>query len=171
MDPSATGDHFHSINTPSYCGSKCNGQHLRSVNNAVTLQVPVQRATPSLNKQRRHITGPSATGNAFALWRTSSYCGSQCNGHFIMEKCICNIYRVANSIRFQSHGKQYITHTDSVRHNNIFIVEDVGRLVYIHACIYIMGIGKGPPTTVDSGPPTSLIRPWLSVNTWRVRYQ
>ena len=46
MASSATGDHFHSINTPSYCAFKYNGQHLRSINNAVTLQVPMQRATP-----------------------------------------------------------------------------------------------------------------------------
>ena len=60
MDPSATGDHFHSINTPSYCGSKCNGQHLHSINNAVTLQVLEHRATPLLHEERRQISGPSA---------------------------------------------------------------------------------------------------------------
>ena len=32
--------------------------------------------------------------------------------------------------------------------------------IYICSCIYIMGIGKGPPTNVGPGPPTSLIRPW-----------
>ena len=76
MNPSATGDHFRSINTPSYCVSKCNGQHLRSIHNAVTLQIPVQRATPLLHEERRHIADPCATGL------------------FIMQKCIYNIYRV-----------------------------------------------------------------------------
>ena len=36
---------------------------LRSIKNAVILRVPVQRATPWLNEERRHIAGPSATGS------------------------------------------------------------------------------------------------------------
>ena len=84
---------------------------LRSIKNAVILRVPMQRATPWLNEERRHIAGPSATGS------------------FIMQKCMCNIFRVQSFIRFSSHRNEYITHTDSVRHNNIFIFEDAGRLV------------------------------------------
>ena len=85
--------------TPSYCESQCNGQHLRLIKNAVILRVSVQRATPLLHEERRHIAGLSATGS------------------FIMQKCVYNIYRVERSIRFLSHRKQCITHKDSVRHN------------------------------------------------------
>ena len=61
-----------------------------------------QQATPKLNKGSRHIAGPSATDDPIP---------------FIVQKCICTIYRVESSIRFSSYWKQYITHTDSVRHN------------------------------------------------------
>ena len=74
---------------------------LRSIKNAVILRVSLQRATPWLNEERRHIAGPNATGS------------------FIMQKCICNIFRVESFIRFSPHENQCITHTDSVGHNNI----------------------------------------------------
>ena len=63
------------------------------------MQVPVQRATSLLHEELSHIAGPSATGP------------------FIMQNCICNIYRVESSIRFLSLRKQCITHEESVRHN------------------------------------------------------
>ena len=55
---------FAQLKTPSYCGSQCNGQHLRlikKIKNAVIWRVPVRRATPLLYEERRHIAGLSAT--------------------------------------------------------------------------------------------------------------
>ena len=95
----------------------------RSIKNAVISRVPVHWATPSLNKERCHIAGPSSTEP------------------YIIQMCICNIYRVESSITISSYGKQCITHTNSVKHNNIFIFEDRSRLVFytyvvsnIHPC-------------------------------------
>ena len=80
-------------------GFSATGDPFLSIKNAIILQVPMQRTMPSLNEKRRPIAGPSATGS------------------FIRQNCIYSIYRVESSLRFSSHGKRYITHTDSVRHN------------------------------------------------------
>ena len=34
-----------------------------------------------------------------------------------MQKCVCSTYMVETSIRFSSHGRQYATHTYTVRYN------------------------------------------------------
>ena len=52
---------FTQLRMPSYCESQCNGQHLRLINNAVILRASLQRATPLLHEERRHIAGLSAT--------------------------------------------------------------------------------------------------------------
>ena len=93
---------FAQLRTPSNCGFQCNGKYLRSMKNVVILRVSVQRATPLPNEERRHIAGSSA------------------RGPFIMQKCVCNTYRVESSMTFSLHGKQYVTNTDSVRHNKHF---------------------------------------------------
>ena len=91
-----TGNIF--IETYNATGHTATGDYLRLIKNAVILRVPVQQAA------------------TFAQRRIPSYC-STATGLFIMQKCVCSIYMVESSIRFLSHGRQYVNHTYTVRHN------------------------------------------------------
>ena len=62
---------------------------LRSSKKAAILRIPVQRATLSLNEERRHIANPSATGNQLRSTQGS----------------ICNTCRVARTVE----NKNYLT--------------------------------------------------------------
>ena len=84
-----------------------------------------------------NATGPSATGDYFPLlhYECRHIAGPNATGSFIMQMCICNIFRVESFIRFSPHGHQYITHTNSVRHKCIFIFEDASRRVFYNVKI------------------------------------
>ena len=62
---------------------------LRSSKKAVILRVPVERATLSLNEERRHIADSNATGNHLRS----------------IQEFICNTCRVARTVE----NKNYLT--------------------------------------------------------------